>query len=119
MHRIVIAVLLSVIAQSSFATAPIQCMERVLHKLPSVGHIESGVVSNSGQIHSFIQYYYRASGQAWRSGNVRFVGGNDGTYTATINGLFTPGTKPADYGTKSVVERWRLACKVNAYVLSE
>src|SRR5580704_3060776 len=101
MHRAAIAVLLSALAQSSFAAAPMQCMESVLHKLPSVSHIKSGVVSSWGQIHPFVQYYYRASGSAWRSGNVRFIGSYDGTYTATINGLFTPGTKPADYGTRS------------------
>jgi hypothetical protein len=38
---------------------------------------------------------------------------------AMINGLFTPGTEPADYGTKLVVNQWRVACKVVANVLSE
>jgi hypothetical protein len=119
MHRAAIAVLLSGLAQSSLAAAPVQCMQSVLHKLPSVSHIKSGVTSTWGQIHPFVQYYYSASGPAWRSGNVRFVGSNDGTFTATINGLFTPGTQPADYGTRAVVEQWQLACKVKAYVYSE
>lgn len=94
-------------------------MESVLHKLPSVSHIESGVLSNSGQTHPFIRYFYRSSGVAWKSGYVRFLGNSDGTFTAIINGLFMPGTQRTDYGTNAVVEQWQLACKVKAYVLSE
>jgi len=124
MHRAAIAVLLSVLAQPSFATAQMQCMESVLQKLPRVSHIKSGVLSVDGQARPFIQYYYHASGPAWRSGNVRFVGSNAKTdatvtYMAIINGLFPTGTTPADYGTKLVVDQWRVACKVDANVLSE
>ena len=99
-------------------------MENVLQRLPRISHIKSGVLSVDGQARPFIQYYYHASGPAWRSGNVRFIGSNAKahatvTYTAIINGLFTPGTKPADYGTKLVIDQWRVACKVEANVLSE
>lgn len=102
----------------------IQCMESVLHKLPSISQVKSGVLSIDGQVQRFVQYYYRASGPAWRSGYVRFVGSNANktdarTYMARINGLTTPGTEPADYGTRLVVDQWRFACKVDASVLWE
>ena len=124
MHRASIAVLLLVLAQPSFAATQMQCMENVLQKLPRISHIKSGVLSVDGQARPFIQYYYHASGPAWRSGNVRFVGSSAKTdatvtYMALINGLFTPGTEPADYGTKLVVNQWRAVCKVVANVLSE
>ena len=124
MHRASIAVLLLVLAQPSFAATQMQCMENVLQKLPRISHIKSGVLSVDGQARPFIQYYYHASGPAWRSGNVRFVGSSAKTdatvtYMAMINGLFTPGTEPADYGTKLVVNQWRAVCKVVANVLSE
>jgi hypothetical protein len=102
-----------------------QCMESVLHKLPSISQVKSGVLSIDGQVHPFVQYYYRASGPAWRSGYVRFVGSNANktdatrTYSARISGLSTPGTDPADYGTGLVVDQWRLACKVDASALWE
>jgi hypothetical protein len=124
MRQAFIAVLLSVFAQPSFATAQMQCMENVLQKLPRISHIMSGVVRVDGQARPYIQYYYHAGGPAWRSGNVRFIA-NDAkadatvTYLATINGLYTPGTEPADYGTKLVVDQWRVTCKVVANVLSE
>src|SRR5690348_16202226 len=99
MHRPVTAALLSVLAQPSFAAAQMQCMKNVLQKLPRVSHIKSGVSSIDGQARPFIQYYYHASGPAWRSGNVRFLGSNAKadakvTYVAIINGLLTPGAKP-------------------------
>jgi hypothetical protein len=124
MHRAFTAILLLALAQPSFAATQMQCMENVLQKLPRISHIKSGVVSVDGRPRPYIQYYYHASGPAWRSGNVRFIG-NDAktdatvTYVATINGLYTPGTEPADYGTKLVVDQWRVACKVVANVLSE
>jgi hypothetical protein len=102
-----------------------QCMESVLHKLPSISQVKSGVLSIDGQVHPFVQYYYRASGPASRSGYVRFEGSNANktdatrTYLARINGLTTPGTEPADYGTRLVVDQWRLACKVDASALWE
>lgn|SRR5690348_12201129 len=124
MRRASIAVLLSVLALPSFAATQMQCMEKVLQKVPRISHIKSGVVRVDGRARPYIQYYYHANGPAWRSGNVRFIG-NDAktgatvTYMATINGLYTPGTEPAEYGTKLVVDQWRVACKVVASVLSE
>ena len=102
-----------------------QCMESVLHNLPSISQVKSGVLNIDGQVHPFVQYYYRASRPAWQSGYVRFIGSNASktgatrTYLARINGLATPGTEPEDYGTRLVVEQWRLACKVDANALWE
>ena len=104
--------------------ARIPCMLTVLHGTPHVSNSMVGVVTKNGSKHPFVQYYYSANGPAWRSGTVRFIGSkgalteNTITYATTINGLFTPGTQPASYGTDIVTKRWRQQCKVQSIVFS-
>jgi hypothetical protein len=97
----------------------VRCMMGVLHKMPRVDHVESGVWLDNGWRHPFVQYHYQELDG--RDGTVRFVAltlkasKDTAQYLAYLNGLSTPGgPPPPTLGTGEIARQWELECGIFA-----
>lgn len=102
--------------------SPLQCMVEVLKKIPDADEVQSGVLNRASQVHPFVQYRYRE--EDGDVGTVTFVAENSGAskvptyFSAFLSGRVPPGmTEPRAYGTREIVNQWRLQCGVAANVI--